>query len=155
RPKILGKTAENRGQSESSPRCLNAVNPAVVLSALKNQLPEKTCGKRTRWLTGAPVNQRVGLFRSPNVGPIKVACLPDLAPAPAGSWETTPLPQPALGGLLGTALVLGCGATRASAGAVPPSPLFASVVGADAGESGPVRAPSAVRTAALPEYRGP
>src|SRR5262250_386881 len=46
------KTRKNRGQSESSPRCLNAVNPAVALSAPKNQVPEKTCGKRTHWLTG-------------------------------------------------------------------------------------------------------
>src|SRR5215469_5345886 len=47
------KTRKNRGQSESRPRCLNAVNPAVALSAPKYYLPEKTCGKRTRWLTGA------------------------------------------------------------------------------------------------------
>src|SRR5262249_17526777 len=48
------KTRKNRGQSESSPRCLNAVNPAVALSAAKYEVPEKTCGKRTPWLTGAP-----------------------------------------------------------------------------------------------------
>src|SRR5262249_3621296 len=36
------KTRKNRGQSESSPRCLNAVNPAVALSAPKYYLPEKT-----------------------------------------------------------------------------------------------------------------
>src|SRR5215831_20204787 len=65
------KPRKNRGQSESSPRCLNAVNPAVAFSAPKYQVPEKTCGKRTYWLTGGPVNQRVGLFRSPNVGPAK------------------------------------------------------------------------------------
>ena len=47
------KTLKNRGQSASSPRCLNAVNPAVGLSAPKYYLPEKTCGKRTRGLTGA------------------------------------------------------------------------------------------------------
>src|SRR5215469_947183 len=29
------KPRKNRGQSESSPRCLNAVNPAVALSAPK------------------------------------------------------------------------------------------------------------------------
>ena len=40
---------------QSSPRCLNAVNPAVALSAPKYYLPEKTCGKRTHWLTGAPL----------------------------------------------------------------------------------------------------
>src|SRR5215813_6732452 len=69
------KTRKNRGPSESSPRCLNAVNPAVGFSAPKYQLPEKTCGKRTGWLTGAPINQRVGLFRSHHVGPAKGACI--------------------------------------------------------------------------------
>src|SRR5215471_5731733 len=83
------KPRENRGQSERSPRCLNAVNPAVALSAPKYQVPEKTCGKRTRWLTGAPINQRVGLFRSHNVGPAKGACMLAVATAPAWSWETT------------------------------------------------------------------
>src|SRR5215831_14503796 len=121
------KPRKNRGQSESSPGCLNAVNPAVALSAPKYQVPEKTCGKRTRWLTGGPVNQRVGLFRSHNVGPTKGACILVVATAPAWSREPTLLPQPALGGIPWTALVSGCRATLASACAVPPSPLSASV----------------------------
>jgi hypothetical protein len=42
RRKILAKPRKNRGQSESSPRCLNAVNPAVGLSAPKYYLPGQT-----------------------------------------------------------------------------------------------------------------
>src|SRR5262249_10069322 len=34
-------TRKNRGPSERSPRCLNAVNPAVAISAPKNQLRGK------------------------------------------------------------------------------------------------------------------
>jgi hypothetical protein len=35
------KTRKNRGQSESSPSCLNAVNPAVGFSATENELPRQ------------------------------------------------------------------------------------------------------------------
>ena len=36
------KPRKNHDHSESSPRCLNAVNPAVALSAIKNQVPGQT-----------------------------------------------------------------------------------------------------------------
>jgi hypothetical protein len=62
-----GKNAAVSEQFRTSPWC----KLLCWVSVMENQLPEKTCGKRTRWLTGAPVNQRVGLFRSHNVGPAK------------------------------------------------------------------------------------
>src|SRR6516162_4467085 len=45
------KTRKNRGQSEISPRCLNAVNPAVALSAPKYQVPNSGLELHTAELT--------------------------------------------------------------------------------------------------------
>jgi hypothetical protein len=88
----LAKNAGKTRHSGSSPRTSPLCKLLCSVSAAENQLPEKTCGKRTRWLTGAPVNQRVGLFRSHNVGPGQGACIlavataPDPSPA-ARSWR--------------------------------------------------------------------
>ena len=96
-----GKNAAFAEQSGTSHRC----KLLCSVSATINQLPEKTCGKRTRWLTGAPVNQRVGLFSSHKVGPAKgglQCCYCYCLRMVLGN------PRPAHGGIIWTALVPGC-----------------------------------------------